>query len=63
MSYRERYSLTKRTIDDYNEIGSVQIDFEAIMLDDVVQELDRFLKASGFCYKGELRIVRDDEVL
>jgi hypothetical protein len=63
MSYRERYSLTKRTIDDYNEIGSVQIDFEAIMLDDVVRELDKFLKASGFCYKGELQIVRDDEVL
>jgi hypothetical protein len=61
MSYRERYSLTKRTIDDYNEIGSVQIDFEAIMLDDVVRELDKFLKASGFCYKGELQIVRDDE--
>lgn len=63
MSYRERYSLTKRTIDDYNEIGSVQIDFEAIVLDDVVRELDKFLKASGFCYKGELQIVRDDEVL
>lgn len=63
MSYRERYSLTKRTIDDYNEIGSVQIDFEAIMLDDVIRELDKFLKASGFCYKGELQIVRDDEVL
>jgi hypothetical protein len=63
MSYRERYSLTKRTIDDYNEIGSVQIDFEAIMLDDVVRELDKFLKASGFCYKGELQIVSDDEIL
>lgn len=63
MSYTERYSLLKRTIDDHHEIGKVHIEFEAIMLDDLVYQLDRFLKASGFCYKGELQIVRDDEVL
>ena len=63
MSYTEKYSLLKRTIDDDKEVGRVHIEFEAIMLDDLVQELDRFLKASGFCYRGELQIVRDDEVL
>lgn len=61
--YKERYELIKRSIDDYDETERVQIEFEAIMLDDVVQSLDRFLKACGFVYNGELQIVRDDEVL
>lgn len=63
MSYTETYALNKKSIDGGREVSSTEIKFEAIMLDDVVRELDRFLKACGFSYHGELQIVRDDEVL
>ena len=62
-NYTEKFTLSKKSIDDGREVSSTEIGFEAIMLDDVVYQLDRFLKACGFCYKGELQIVRDDEVL
>lgn len=60
-SYTETYALNKKSIDDGREVSSTEIKFEAIMLDDVVRELDRFLKACGFCYKGQLQIVSDDD--
>lgn len=64
-NYTETYILAKKSIDEGREVSSTEIKFEAILLDDVVHQLDRFLKASGFCYKGELQIVRDayDEIL
>jgi hypothetical protein len=60
-NYIETYVLNKKSIDNGRPVSFTEIKFEAIMLDDVVSELDRFLKACGFCYKGELQIVSEDE--
>lgn len=61
--YREIYTLTKNATDNGREVSNVEIKFEAIMLDDIIEQFDLFLKASGFCYKGHLTIERDDEIL
>jgi hypothetical protein len=59
--YREIYTLTKNSIDNGREVSNVEMKFEAIMLDDLIEQFDLFLKASGFVYKGHLVIERDDE--
>jgi len=59
--YKEYYSFTKRSVEEYDEVDRIQIDFRAIHLDDIIQHFENFLKGSGFHFKGHLQIVRDDE--
>lgn len=59
--YKEFYSLTKKTFDDYDVVGRVEVEFEAIYLPDVIQHFENFLKGSGFHFKGHLQIVDEDE--
>jgi hypothetical protein len=61
--YREQYTLTKKSLENGKEIGSTEIKFEAIVLDDLLEQFDLFLKASGFCYKGYVTIENDDAIL
>ena len=60
-NYREQYTLTKISSEDGRAVVSNNVQFEAIYLDDVVQQFETFLRGSGFHFKGSLQIVRDDE--
>lgn len=40
-----------------NNGSTVELNFEAVSLADVISELDRFLRATGFYYDGGLEIV------
>lgn len=42
---------------EYGNNFGLQMEFEAEMLDDIVQHLDQFIKASGFIPKGNLEYV------
>jgi hypothetical protein len=59
--YREIYTLTKNATESGREVSNVEIKFEAIMLDDLIEQFEMFLKASGFHFKGHLQIVSEDE--
>lgn len=52
--YKEYYTLTKQSIEDGRVVSKTEMTFESIYLDDVLMRIDAFIKASGFCPKGEL---------
>jgi hypothetical protein len=60
-NYKEYYSFTKRSVEEYDEVDRIQIDFQAVYLDDIIERFESFLKGSGFHFKGHLQIVSDDE--
>lgn len=61
--YKEYYSFTKRSVEEFDEVDRIQIDFQAMYLDDIIERFEGFLKGSGFHFKGHLQIVNDDETL
>lgn len=61
--YKEYYSFNKRSVEEYDEVERIQIDFQAMYLDDIIERFESFLKGSGFHFKGHLQIVNDDEIL
>jgi hypothetical protein len=44
-----------------NNQSNVGVEFEAIILDDIVANFEDFLRGCGFSFKGHLGFVEDEE--
>lgn len=61
--YEERYKLTKQVIENGQVTESLEMEFSASYLGEMLKHYDKFLKASGFIYHGTVEIDYENEIL
>lgn len=59
--YQEKYKLSKQIIEDGNVKESIEMEFPAQFLGEMLDRYDRFLRASGFVYNGTVEIYNRNE--
>jgi len=59
-----KYTLISEDTEQGNTYGypntKVQVEFEATHIDEVLNAVNQFLLATGFCYRGKIELVEDE---
>lgn len=59
-----KYTLISEDTEQGNTYGypntRVQLEFEATHIDEVLNAVNQFLLATGFCYRGKIELVDDE---